>query len=78
MKTEKNIADVRPGDRTGDTPGNIEFLGRVRVHDNPDARVFWRIRVIGDGALEDRSWDRTATLPVISDGTNLASNKEDA
>lgn len=66
MKIEKNIADVRPGDRTGDTPGNLEFLSRI-VSTRPDGRVHWRIRVIGDGALEDRSWDSTATLPVISD-----------
>jgi len=53
-----NVADVRPGDRTGDKPGNLEFLdgpSHKRYTDGA-AVVGWRVRVVGDGALEDRYW----------------------
>ena len=62
-KIEVLARTLRPGDRTGTTPGHWEVIEPATV---PwQSRVNVRVRFIGDGALETLSFDQVQIVTIL-------------
>jgi hypothetical protein len=62
-KIEVPARTLRPGDRTGTTPGHWEVIEPATTP-NPHGYVWIRVRYIGDGALEYMNLQHDQTVRI--------------